>query len=161
MTLDDFKTKVEARDQRQINRNTDACNWYFEDVELFHERTRWGGFDNRPTKTRTIAQLAALAFGHTTTSYWSYTTYADLDLANLDASKYGAVVEKEFYCDDNNPYWFLIFHALDKAIEHAFDQLEKLRITQAENAKKLAAKEQKAWRVSKFFITYLSDLFWP
>ena len=109
-TWETFKEDVRAVNQRHVNYHTDCCDWVFGEQRLFHERHTmpWN--------------FTASSFSN----YWSETTYTDLKLATRDAEHYGAQVEKEWYCDDANPSWFLIFHYdLDKALRHAFDMLKK------------------------------------
>ena len=110
MTIDlqQFKNKVEARNPGHINRWTECCDWYFNEIELFHERSSW-----------------AQKFGMTGLEYWSNSIYTVLSLAESDAKKFGAIIQKSWYCDDENPTWFLIFNDLDKVIEYSHYQITK------------------------------------
>ena len=108
LTLDQFKKDIKACEPRHISRQTDACDWFFGDVELFHERSHWPW---SPFKSMTV-------------EYWSNTIYSDLPKANQDAYKFNAKVQKSWYCDDENPNWFLIFNDFDMAAKHAFNQLK-------------------------------------
>lgn len=122
MTLQQFKDSVEARDQMHVNRSTDACNWYFKDIELFHNRTYWN--TQIPSARATPAQRFRFMTAETRESYWTNTVFKDKNLANKEAKKLGAYVEMCFYCDENDPAWFLIFNDLDKALEHCYNQLK-------------------------------------
>lgn len=112
MNLIEFKAAAEARDPRHINRSTDACDWFFNEIDLFHERAHipWA----RSTKPMTV-------------HYWSETTYGDLNKATEDAKSFGGIVQQGWYCEEPNLHWFLIFNDLDKALEHAFFCLKKER----------------------------------
>jgi hypothetical protein len=84
-------------------RNWQSCDWFTTDKHhVFHERT----------------YTPRSPFRVMVSHYWAG-TYTDLALANLDAKTYGAHVEREFYCDDQNPAWFLIFNDWGKACAYA------------------------------------------
>lgn len=110
MNFEVFQKMLVAKDQIRVNRTTDACTWYFRDLQLFHERAvfPWNVFQKSYVR------------------YWGETVFTDLELAKIEAAKYNeAVVQECFYCDANNPSWFIIFHEFDHAAEHSFNQLLK------------------------------------
>ena len=124
MTLNDFKYRIIASEGRHGNRNMDYCNWFFGNIEIFHERTYWNS--GIPKFNSTPAQRYHFLKSGPKTEYWGQTTYSDLELAKKEAKQYNARVTKEFYCDDDNPHYFLIFDDLDKAIEQSFNELKKV-----------------------------------
>lgn len=123
ITLKEFQDAVEARDQMHVNRSTDACNWYFKDIELFHNRTYWN--TQIPSARATPAQRFRFMTAETRESYWTNTIFKDKRLADQTAQAEGARVEMCFYCDEKDPAWFLIFNDLDKALQHCYEQLKK------------------------------------
>jgi hypothetical protein len=123
MTLQKFKDSVEVRDQIHVNRSTDGCSFYFKDIELFHNRTYWNS--QIPSVRASPAQHYRFIISQPRDSYWTNTVFKDLSLAKSVADKEGATVEMCFYCDEDDPAWFLIFDDLDKALEHCYNQLKK------------------------------------
>lgn len=121
MNLNEFKNSVYAGESRHGNRSMDYCYWYFDKTVLFQERTYNHFFDK---KLNSPAKLFHFITTEPKYEYWGDTIYTVLELANKEAKKYGAVVQKGFYCDDDNPYWFLIFNDLDKAIEYSWNQIK-------------------------------------
>jgi hypothetical protein len=110
INFQEFLTQIECRDKMHIRRDADCCNWYLNQTRLFHER----------------ANFPWCIFKEATFYYWSETTYTDKNLADLEAGKYaGATVVMHFYCDENEPAWFISFRELDHAAEHAYNQLLK------------------------------------
>lgn len=107
MTLEELKRDVRALNPRHINREVDSCDWTINGLEIIHERSRhpWS-----PFKQMTV-------------SYWTHVTYTDKALADSDAARLGGHVEMHFYCDEENPAWFLIFKDLDQALTHCLEHL--------------------------------------
>ena len=112
MTVQEFKSQIEAKNPVNISRDVDSCDWFFGEIKLFHERSCWKP-GLRPMRVE----------------YWGETIYTDKKLAKLDAKQYGAKVQKSWYCDDEFPTWFLIFNDLDRAVEYSFDQINKIDTT--------------------------------
>jgi hypothetical protein len=54
----------------------------------------------------------------TSVHYWvTDVCYADLKLAKKEGRMYGFVVEREPYCDDDDPRWFPVFNNIDKCAD--------------------------------------------
>jgi hypothetical protein len=109
MTIEEFKSKLTAYGATSISRTTDQCLWYVDGRQVFLERATfpWNIFEKSYVR------------------YWSETVYADYSAAELDALCYGGRVEQCFYCDEDNPTWFLIFDDIDKASAHALDHFDE------------------------------------
>lgn len=122
MTFKSFEDSLRCNGFR-ISRGCDGGNWVLPDgTEVLHERSYW----KHPRQV--IGKiLAGINKPNFNTHYWSLVTYKDRDLAKRDAKHYNAVVQKEFYCTDEDPYWFLIFSDWDLAVKYAFDNLKLLQ----------------------------------
>jgi hypothetical protein len=85
-----------------VNRFTDGFTWMFNGREMMHERTTvpWNVF--KPM----------------TSVYWCARSYTDRSLAESHAEQFGGDVTEEFYCDEENPAWFLSFDDFDKAAKY-------------------------------------------
>jgi hypothetical protein len=90
-----------------VNRNTDGFDWCFNGKEMMHERTMFPWNIFKPMATH----------------YWTAPTFTDRKLAQLAASKYGGEVTEEFYCDSENPAWFISFSDFDKATKFCEEYL--------------------------------------
>lgn len=124
MTLNQFKDSVRCSETRKANISQDYCDWYYNDIHLFHERIN--GPMRRLNFKSTPAQLFHFLNANHDSSYWSETTYTDLDLAKSDAKRYNAIVQEGWYCEAPDLHWFLIFKDLDQAIEQAYNELKKV-----------------------------------
>lgn len=127
MTFEAFQESLIAKNQVQVNRKCDACDWFWGERNLFHNRTWWGMSripSNLKPSQHTPAVIFSGLFNDIKDSYW-IGSYTDLALGEADAAKYGGVTEKEFYCDDENPAWFLIFNDWDKVCKYAYDKLKE------------------------------------
>ncbi|SRR3990167_8083247 len=102
-----FQNSLLACNPGHINREIQACDWMFGEIQVFHERTRfpWNIFQKSSTE------------------YWSETIYNNLIKAEEDAIKFRAKVKKSFYCSDDEPNWFLIFDEFEMAAKHAYCNL--------------------------------------
>lgn len=127
ITFESFLEQVEARNPREINRRTDACDWFWGDVELCHERSRWGLPRNLSDKTPIGMKISGF-LKETLYSYWPNSFYTDFAKAEADAQKYGGKVIEEFYCDEDNKAWFVGFNDLDRVLKYCFDKLVENRI---------------------------------
>lgn len=127
MTLKDFQKKIRAKNPSHINRTTDACNWFLGEIELFHERSWWGRPMELPQKP-TPAQLFYNILKEPRFSYWANSCYTSQTKAEQDGKKYDGKVVKDFYCDENNPTWFLSFNDLDKVIKYSYDKLVENKV---------------------------------
>ena len=108
MTITDFKTALLAKDPIHINREVQACNWFYGDTEVFHERTRvpWSPFKQM------------------TSSYWPSIIYTDKALADKEAATHGGRVTECFYCDPASPIWFISFADFDQAANYVFNWMQ-------------------------------------
>jgi hypothetical protein len=107
MTLQYLQENVRAVNPRHITRDRDCCDWVIDGKEIMHERDH---FPWSPFKQPTF-------------HYWTHVDYKDLNLAKRDAERLGGVVEMHFYCDENDPCWFLIFDDMDNALKHCLEHL--------------------------------------
>lgn len=119
ITLEEFRAKLKASDQIQVNRKTDGCNWFYGKINLFHNRTHWG-MNRKLPRVNTPSTIFAGIFSKPWDSYWAG-CFTDFNLAEETARKYGGEVEKDWYCDDNNPTWFLIFDDFDKVTKFVYE----------------------------------------
>lgn len=124
MTLNEFKEKVIADEPKNGNRSMDYCSWRLDGKHVLHERVYWNS--RIPSHKATPAERFHFLTSKPRWQYWGAVTYADQALAKSDAKQYGAIIQKDFYCDDNNPTWFLIFDDLDKALSYTFDKLNSI-----------------------------------
>ena len=107
MNLQEFLPLLEARNPCHVNYFTDACDWFFGDIQCFHERSYW---PHSP-------------FVKMSVKYWGEIIYFDLNKAEIDAKRLNGKVQKSFYCDDDNPNWFIIFSNFEDAAKHALENL--------------------------------------
>lgn len=117
-----FKSRLIAVNQIHVNRKIDACDWAYEGKELFHNRTSWGRVNATSRLSQTPAQMFHGIFNGLRESYWAG-LFTNKDLAEIQSKKYGATVEEDFYCNEDNPTWFLIFDNFDKCAEFVYDEL--------------------------------------
>ena len=120
MTFKEFQSLAKSTEARTANRSQSYCDWFYGEIHLFHERINGV---RRSFRNLTPAQLYHLANNDMNSQYWSETTYTDFKLAQFDAKKYNAKVQRGWYCDDDNPHWFLIFTDIDDALRQAYNQL--------------------------------------
>ncbi len=85
-----------------VNRNTDGFDWCFNGIYMMHERT----------------YFPHSIFKEISSSYWCQRVYSDLQLAEKHAKKFGGEAMKCFYCDDNEPLWFIRFDDFDRAAKY-------------------------------------------
>ena len=122
ITFEEFKNGLTAINQIHVSRKIDACDWAYDGVCYFHNRTYWG----RVNASNRLANLTPAIvfngiFNDTKDSFWAG-FFTDEKLAETKAEQYGAVVEKDFYCDDDHPSWFLIFENFDKCAKFIYDE---------------------------------------
>lgn len=122
MKFEDFLNSVEIKDQIQVNRNTEGCCYWFKEHRLFHERTNWGA--PKPSLWKTPAQKLHGILTEPNTWQWTNSCYIDKQLAEKDAKQWGGYVQKDFYCEDENPTYFLAFEDNEKALRFCYDKLE-------------------------------------
>ena len=75
---------------------------------------------------KTPAQFYYLLSSHQTqeSNFWGGVTYTDYNLARNDLKEFVAKeICEEFYCDKDNPAWFLIFDNEDKALRYTYHNL--------------------------------------
>jgi hypothetical protein len=121
--IPDFETflaGLEARDQLQVNRTTDACTWYYGKQYCMHERAYWGTPRNLPERAKTPAYYVRMAHFEPCFYYWTDPIYADHKTAKSDAKYFKGAVLESFYCDEANPTWFLSFDDFDLAAKHVY-----------------------------------------
>lgn len=104
MTFKEFKERLLAKNPIHVNRNTQGCDWYFDDLCICHNRTHF------PHNV----------FKDIIDSFWANTIYTSIKEVKRDASQFDGEVKKEFYCDEENPSWFIIFRDFDKVCEYMF-----------------------------------------
>lgn len=90
-----------------VNRNTDGFEWNFNGRYMMHERV----------------YFPFNVFKEISTLYWCQRTYTDKALAEIHAKQYGGEVREEFYCDPENPAWFVEFDDFDKAAKYCEELL--------------------------------------
>lgn len=123
MSLEEFKFSLTAENAISVNRKTDACDWFFNGIYVFHNRTYWG--TNRNYNKKSLADIFHGVFQETRDSYWGNVTYTDKKLAEKEAKEFGGEVEEEFYCDEDNKTWFIIFDDFDNAARYTYKRLKK------------------------------------
>jgi hypothetical protein len=120
ITFEKFQEMVDIRNPIEVNRRgTMGCDWFFGKTHLAHERT----YLHHPGKFKTSGQLFSMAFKQIRSVYWIMESIQNKQIAEKSAAKYGGHVEMEFYCDENNPSWFLIFDDMDKMLRYCYDTL--------------------------------------
>ena len=100
-TLESFMAGAVRKNPRHLKRGIDGADWFAADgTPLFHERRYIPYSFLKPI----------------TESYWTEPVYSNHAMAEQEAAQWGGHVEEVFYCDPENPLWFLIFDDLDKAL---------------------------------------------
>ena len=102
ITLEYVQKTMRARNPIEAGRHTQGCCWYLRGINLFHERTY---FPRSP-------------FKEVKSEFWTNPVYTSRSVAENDAARFGGKVQECFYCDPDNPNWFVSFNDIDKAIKH-------------------------------------------
>lgn len=111
MKFKDFCNSLVSTNPRHVNRTTDAFDWVFpqkNNLEVFHER----------------AYFPWSRFKKSTFSYWTNKLFNNINEAEKEAEKYGGKAVQSFYCDENNPTYFLSFNDFEKAARFVYNDLE-------------------------------------
>ena len=124
MSFEEWKDGLVAINPGTIGHRCDCCDWADDDGRaVCHERTywptfRWMAHDNPSPSTRRVIDnlnVVRAAFGpETFSSYWTEPCYKDEGLAQRHAQQFGGEVVKHFYCDDDDPAWFIRFSDFDR-----------------------------------------------
>lgn len=115
-----FEKEVTSNEPRKGSIKFHYCQWFYKDIPIFQERI----FNLRKVNSKSPpAHIFNATMNLPSSEYWADGTYHDLNKATSDAQKYGARVCKDFYCDDNDLTFFLIFNDFNKVILYAYEQL--------------------------------------
>jgi len=106
----DFKLEKkgwEVGEAITISRRCDGFDWCFNGQEMMHERIFY------PFNI----------FKDIVYTYWTRRSYTDKKLAKKMAKKYKGEVTEEFYCDPENPSWFISFDDFELAAKYCEETL--------------------------------------